>query len=716
AVYQEGHAAMVEGLGLEPGARLRRLRDAVLAGDPALDLATPAQSGTIVPAELPADARSFTARQAEVRWLREALLHADVAVIDGPGGVGKSALAVHVAHTMAGRFRDGVIYLDLHGATPGLQPLPVLDGLGHLLRSLGLDGSAVPAEVEGAVARYRSLTASSELLVILDNALDAHQVRPLVPAGAGCRTVVTSRAALTGLGLEGVRQLRLAGLADRDAVTLLSRISGPDRVRREPEAAADIARLCGGFPLAVRIVGARLSARPESRLSDLADRLADATRRLDTLEYDDLAVRAGIAVSVRHLREEPSGQDAAYVLPLLGLLDTPTHTPAATAALAGCSEPRAAAALEQLHDARLLESAGRDRYRFHDLIRLYAREQAAELPEEERSAALRRGFHHYLATVNTATQHVHPQVQEPYYGADQPGVALADAREAGEWTEAERDNLLAVTHQAMEDADPPVAIGLALGLHMPFNYRGWVTHLADVLLNALELAARCGDWAGQAQAGNYLGWAYRDQGRHEQAVERLEQAAVCWDMAALPHRKSGSFNNLGIINTMLGRLDLAHAHLSRALAIVEEAGDDYARAAILNNRANVLYRQGRFEDAIAQAKEANVVWTGTLYGEGLSRETLARAYMHAGRLEEAADNYRVALTLLREGGYRIGYAVAAWWSGQTLHALGRSALARRDWHGCFTALLEARLLTRSEVDELLEQPVPDMPRPIRNML
>ncbi|MFD2356679.1 NB-ARC domain-containing protein [Nonomuraea ferruginea] len=278
-----------------------------------------------------------------MKWLREALLHADVAVIDGPGGVGKSALAVHVAHTMSGRFRDGVIYVDLNGATPGLHPLPVLDGLGHLLRSLGLDGSAVPADVEGAVARYRSLTAAGELLVILDNALDAHQVRPLVPAGARCRTVITSRAALTTLddvhhphptGLGDVRHLHLAGLADRDAVTLLSRIAGPDRVQREPEAAAEIAGLCGGFPLAVQVAAARLAARPDWRLADLADRLADATRRLDTLQYDDLAVRASIAVSHRHLREEPSGHDAAYVLPLLGLLDTPTHTPAATAALA----------------------------------------------------------------------------------------------------------------------------------------------------------------------------------------------------------------------------------------------------------------------------------------------------------------------------------------------------------------------------------------------
>ncbi|WP_336211082.1 AfsR/SARP family transcriptional regulator [Nonomuraea sp. LPB2021202275-12-8] len=715
AVYQEGHTAMVEELGLEPGARLRRLQLAILTRDPVLELATPAQSSTIVPAELPVGTRSFTARQEEADWLREALLRTGVAVVDGPGGVGKSALAVHVAHAMAGRFRDGVIYVNLNGATPGLQPLPVLDALGHLLRSLGLDGSAVPADLEGAIARYRSLTAASDLLVILDNALDAEQVRPLIPAGLGCRAVITGRDALTTL--DNARHLHLAGLGDRDAVTLLARIAGPDRVQPEPEAAAKIAELCGGLPLAIRVAGARLAARPDWRLADLADRLADATRRLDTLQYADLAVRVSIAVSHRHLREEPNGHDAASVLPLLGLLDTPTHTPAATAALVGWPEARAEAALERLRGARLLESAARGRYRFHDLIRLYAREQAArELTEPERAAALRRGLHHYLATANTATQRVHSQVQEPYYGAEQPGVALASARETGEWTEAERDNLLAVAHQAAESAAPDTAIGLALGLHWPFNYRGWVTHLADVHLKAVGVAARCGDWAGQAQAESFLGWVYRDQGRYEQAIDHLERAVACWDKAALPHRRIGSFNNLGIIYTMLGQLDLARANLARALDIAEELDDRYSRGAIHNNRVHVLYRQGRFEEAIAQAKVAIVEWSGTLYGEGSSRASLARAYMHAGRLDEAADTFRVALALLHEAGYRIGHAVTAWWSGQTLHTLGRHAEARKDWRDCFATLLETRLLTRAEVDELLEQPVPDMPGPIRSML
>ncbi|WP_049565798.1 AfsR/SARP family transcriptional regulator [Nonomuraea sp. SBT364] len=716
AVYQDTRRIMVAELGIEPRAELRRLHQAILVKDPVLDLTTPAQQVGLgrpyVPAELPADTAAFTARATEIGRLRTALESTGgpaVTMIEGPGGIGKSALAVHVAHDMAARFTDGVLYVNLRGATDGLRPLTPIEALGQLLRSLGLDGSAVPATVDEASARYRSLTSARNVLIILDNALDTRQVRPLIPTGARCAVVITSRQSLTSL--DGASRLNLPTLAPSDSAALLARIAGPGRVHAEPEAAGRIIRLCGGLPLALRIAAARLAARPDWTLSYLADRLADATRRLDTLEYADLAVRAGIAVSHRHLSEEPNGQDAAHVLSLLALLDTPTHTPAATAALAGWPEARAEAALERLHDARLLESAGRGRYRFHDLIRLYAR----ELPTAGSAAALRRALHHYLATANAATGLVHLQPEEPAYAAEQPGVALADAREAGEWTEAERDNLLAVARQA---TDPGTAVALAIGLHWPFNYRGWVTQLADVHRNAAEMAGRCGDWAGQARVESFLGWIYRDQGRFEQAIDHLERAVECWDKTALPHRKMGPLNKLGVVHTVTGRLDLAVENLAQALDLAEKAGDRYGRGAVLNNRVHVLYRQGRFDEAIEQARAAIVEWDGVgiRYGDGVSRATLARAFMHAGRLTEAAGTYQVALTLMREAGYRAGYAVTAWWSAHTQHALGRHAEARQDWRNCFESLLESRLLTQEDVDGLLEQPVPDMPGPLRNML
>lgn len=330
AVYQDTRRVMVEELGIEPSNELRRLHQAILIRDPVLDLSAPAQDVTlaepVVPAELPGDTQAFTARATEMERLRAALVTGGgsvITVIDGPGGIGKSALAVHVAHAVSGRFTDGVVYVNLHGSTAGLAPLTSIEALRHLLRSLGLDGTAIPADPSEAAARYRSLTATCNLLVILDNARDVRQVRPLIPGGAGCRVLITSRDPLAVL--DNAHHLHLGTLDDSDAAALLTRVVGADRVRAEPEATAEIVRLCGGFPLALRIAGARLAARPDRAISDLAIRLADATRRLDLLEYADLAVRAGIAVSHQHLREEPAWRDAAHLLALLGLLELPTH-------------------------------------------------------------------------------------------------------------------------------------------------------------------------------------------------------------------------------------------------------------------------------------------------------------------------------------------------------------------------------------------------------
>ncbi|KAB8196467.1 tetratricopeptide repeat protein [Nonomuraea phyllanthi] len=727
AVYRRTRQIMISELGLEPGPELRRLHQAVLAKDPALDLTTPDQQVTVseryIPAELPADTHAFTARATEINRVRTALGPADgptygpaLTVIDGPGGVGKSALAVHVTHTMAARFTDGVIYLNLHGSTPGLDPLTTAQALRHLLSSLGLDGTAVPADPDEAAARYRSLTATCNLLVILDNARDARQVRPLIPAGAGCRVLITSRDPLSTL--DNARHLHLGTLNATEAVALLSRLAGPDRVRAEPQAAERIAHLCGGFPLALRIVGARLAARPDWTLSDLEVRLADATRRLDVLEYADLAVRAGIAVSHHHLHEEPTGRDAAHLLPLLGLLGLPTHTPAATAALTGWPHHRAEAALERLKDARLLEPAGPDRYQFHDLVGLYARERAhQDLSEEERTTAVRRALHHYLTTLWLASTMVNDDavLRCP---VELPDMTFEDLAEAERWVQDERDNLLVIAQQALDGPDPATAIGLAIGLHWPFCYQGWHTQLADIYTHAIEVADRIAAWEDKAQLRNFLGWVHRDQGRYDTAITQLETALTDWDRAGLPRRKAGALNNLGVINTIVGRLDEALGYLESALALNDDAERPGATATIRNNRVHVYYRQGRFDEAIAEARQLVELGpkAGPLADAGIAHGSLGDAYRHAGRLSEAVESYTTAVRLLRESGYRLKEAVSRWWFGTTLHDLGRYGEAREQWEDSVRLLRDARLLTPREATEILAQDVPETPQPIKNML
>ncbi|WP_049558169.1 AfsR/SARP family transcriptional regulator [Nonomuraea sp. SBT364] len=723
AVYQNTRKIMVSELGIEPGAEVRRLHQAVLVNDPVLDLTTPAQqvtvSGPYIPAELPADTHTFTARVAEIGRLRTALGPTGrpaVTVIDGPGGIGKSALAVHVAHALAARFTDGVIYLNLHGSTPGLAPLAPARALRHLLRSLGLDGAAVPTDPGEAAARYRSLTATCNLLLILDNARDVHQVRPLIPAGPGCRVLITSRDPLATL--DNATHLHLGTLDAADAAALLYRLAGPDRARAEPQAIEQVVHLCGGFPLALRIVGARLAARPDWTLSDLAKRLADATRRLDVLEYADLAVRASISVSHHHLREEPAGHDAAHLLPLLGLLDLPSRTPAATAALTGWPRHRAEAALERLQDARLLEPAGPDRYQFHDLAGLYARERAhQDLPEQERTAAVRRALHHYLTTAWMATTLFHndPVVRCP---VELPDNTFKDPAEAGRWAQDERDNLLAAAQQALAGPDPETAIGLAIGLHWPSYYQGWHTQLADIYARAIEVADRIGAWEDKAQLRSFLGWVYRDQGRHDAGIAQLKTALTDWDRAGLPSRKAGAFNNLGVIHTLVGRLDEALGYFESALKLNNDAGRPGAAAAVRNNRMHVYYRQGRFDEAIAEARRLVELWQkmDPRAGAGSAYESLGDACRHAGRLTEAMESYTTAVRLLHESGYRLKEAVCRWRLGTTLHDLGRNGEARKQWAESVRLLREARILTSGEASEILAPAVPETPQPIKNML
>ncbi|MEV5898187.1 AfsR/SARP family transcriptional regulator [Nonomuraea fuscirosea] len=756
-VYQRLRRVMVDELGVEPGAEIRELQHAVLVKDPELDLPPEQRAAPgrpVAPAELPAGTQAFTARAAEIERLRADLTgdagaeqlgagptgaargehpSADpatgaqgepsragaagggaVTVISGPGGIGKSALAVHVAHAVAGRFTDGVIYVDLHGSTAGLTPLTPVEALRHLLRSLGLDGTAVPVDAEEAAARYRSLTAASHLLVILDNARDARQVRSLLPAGPGCRVLVTSRDPL--VTLDNARHLRLGRLDDTEAVALLARVAGAGRVEAEPEAAVEIARLCGGFPLALRIMGARLAARPDWSPADLAVRLADATRRLDLLEYADLAVRASIAVSHEQLREEPGRQDAARLLALLGLVDLPTHTLATTAALTDWTEHRAETALEHLTDARLLEPAGSGRYRIHDLVRLYAREQ--QVPDDDRAGAAGRVLDHYLATAQQAcTLLFGGGVAGSMFPAERPGEELTTLADANDWVRRERDNLLAAARQAARDADRSAA-SLTNAIIWLFERRGWFPELIEVTEQALRLTEEEEDWTARAYLSQGLGGIHQQLGRFRTCVTYLEEGLACWDRAGQPDKKAGILNDLGVTYTVMGRYDDAHAALEEALAIIERTKRRVHESYVRNNRVHVFYRQGRHEEAVSEARHALALTeeSGDTGDLGTAHDTLADAYRACGMAHEAVGRYRKAIELQRTAGYTMGAAVSCWWLGRTLYDLGRHEEARRSWQESLEILSEARLLTPAEVAGYLAQPIPDTPVPIRNQL
>lgn len=406
--YQDARKLLVAELGVEPGPELGRLELAILRRDAVLDppgrttvVGSSSLSAPAAPAELPADVASFTGRDDEVRRLRGLLSRPSyglmaVCAIAGAAGVGKSALAIHVARGVASSYPDGQLYVNLHGATPGVRPLSSFEALRRLLRTLDHPSAGSPLDVGEAAARFRTLTAGRRLLIVLDDASGEAQVRPLLPGSSDCAVLLTGRAVLSTL--EGAVHVQLGTLRQAEAEELLARLAGRHRVAAEPHAVAEIVRLCGLLPLAIRAAAARLVARPDWSLAAFAGRLGFARGRLDELEHADLAVRGSFVVSLRGLSGE-----VVRLFELFGLLDVPYLDTGTLAALGGLPRESVEALLDRLVEAQLVQIVAPGRYAMHELVRLYSRERAEErLPAAERAAAVRRAQHHYLTTARAA--------------------------------------------------------------------------------------------------------------------------------------------------------------------------------------------------------------------------------------------------------------------------------------------------------------------------
>jgi DNA-binding SARP family transcriptional activator len=390
AAYRQARQTMIKELGIEPGERLQQLERAILNSDPVLapeaGPVTIFLPGRLVPRLLPAGIADFTGRTGEIGQIRCRLMHAageehriavPVVVIAGKGGVGKTSIAVRASHEMAGHFADGQLFADLHGGTS--RPVSAAEVLERFLRALGVPGAQVPDGLDERAEMYRNLVAGRKILVVLDDAAGEGQVSPLLPGGGAAAVMITSRSRLAGLA--GAVRIEVDGLDAGGSVDLLARIIGAERVAAQPEAAAAVAQLCGHLPLALRIAGARLSARPHWGIQQLAERLADETRRLDELTHADMGIRASISLSY-----EGVGEQARRLFRRLALWEAPTFPGWLGAALLGQPLASAGDLLDELIAAQLVEVTGAEagphaRYRFHDLIHVFARERlAAEEP------------------------------------------------------------------------------------------------------------------------------------------------------------------------------------------------------------------------------------------------------------------------------------------------------------------------------------------------
>jgi tetratricopeptide (TPR) repeat protein len=655
-------------------------------------------SGGAAPCQLPPDVADFVGRTELVRWLRQLLAPPPdatagesavgavmVCAVAGTAGVGKSALAVHIAHQLAGEFRDGQLYASLRGAHP--HPPDPGEVLAWLLRALGVDGAAIPAGVEERAALYRSRLAGRRVLVVLDDARGEAQVRPLLPGSPTCAVLVTSRGRLAGL--EGARLVDLDVLEPEQAVALLGRIVGPRRVAAEPAAAAELARLCGYLPLAVRIAGSRLAARSHWRLTQLVDRLADQRRRLDELAHGQLAVRASLTLS--HQALQPASR---LLFGRLGLLQAPDVAAWVAAALLDCPTERAAELADRLVDARLLEVAGRDatgqvRYRFHDLVGVYARERAeAEDPPAERCAALARAFGAWLHLAEHADARLGNPLLEPVYGSaprwpvDQQttGRLLADPLA---WLEAERAGLVAAVTQAASLGMAGLSWELCSALTQFLATRVHLDEWRRCTGQALAAARRARDARGEAAVLLSLGTLETLRpggGRHQEALDCWRDALGIFEQLGEDSGRAMALAALAVYRNDRAAFQQRRQQIQDALAILDQGGDGNlrARACVLQCLGDLHHNHGRFEQARRCFQEALGVHRGlgSRRGEARLLYQLGAVRIKQGRDRQAVAMLRQALGILRPAGDRLSGTPAKVCLGTALVHLGRHAEAR----------------------------------------
>lgn len=592
-VYHRTRRALVEQLGLEPGNELQRLERAILTGDPMLEAPT---TPFITPAQLPADITDFTGRRAQLATVAHLAAAADrvatvVVTITGKAGVGKTTLAVRAAHRLRAHYPDGQLFVDLRARA---HPLTPADVLARFLRSLGVDRRAIPDDAEERAALYRSRLADRRLLIVLDNAECEAQLRPLLPGTPGCAVLITSRTRLAGL--IGVRLVDLDIFEADQAVELLARLAGPRRVATEPAAAREIVRLCGFLPLALRVAGARLGSRRHWPLSRLEADLTDEQHRLDKLRLGDLDVRASLTLSYQSL-------DAMCrrAFRLLGLLEVRDFAPWVAAAMLDVSQSRAEELVDTLVDGHLLEVAGHGasgqlRYRFHDLLRTYAREvAAAQETEADRRVALERAFAGWLALAEGAarcltTSTFAETVDTGTCWRPDESILKAVIADPCGWFKSEWPAVASVVEQAFTAGSAQLGWALGVRLARIFLVRGYYDdwrHVCELMVTA----------ARRAVPGAAEGMTLRAPTELHRLALRLDEILDGIDKLLRARPGAGGRAGRPRVAGTIGTVSEALLQLEHALACLRELADRRSDASAMRQLGTVHRLQRSHEKA-----------------------------------------------------------------------------------------------------------------------
>ncbi|MGW9453354.1 AfsR/SARP family transcriptional regulator [Streptomyces sp. NPDC055632] len=769
--FRTGRRILADELGLEPGRELRELESAILAGalppptgagadarparppvgahrdrvratapdapvanegaeppetdGPAASAPEPAPAPETVrqdtvPHQLPAAVADFVSDDARTAALERALTGGPdrttvgLAAITGKPGTGKSTLAVHVAHTLAETgFPDGQLYCDLRGTTGA--PATPAEVLGRFLRALGIPGQLIPETLDERAEMYRTRLASRRVLVVLDDAAGEGQVLPLLPGSRGCAVLVTGRARLTAL--PGAHRVELDVLDEDMALELLSRIVGRERVAGEAQAAQALVRTVGRLPLALRIVAARLAARPHWTLASMVQRLANERHRLDELTHGEMTMRASLSLTYEGL-----GPDDRRLLRLLSMAQAPTLPSWLAGALLDDRRPFPSDLMEPLVDVQMLdvdgvERTGGFRYRFHEIIRVYAREQlAAHHPPEVRREA--------LARMAGGWMHLTQQAHRKVYGGDftvlhgdaprwEPPASYTEEVLADplSWLDAEQTALCRMVEHAADEGLHDLSWDLATSLVTLFEVRGHYDLWEQTHLKALAAVRKAGNLRGTAAVRASLGSLYMSRSQYDTARQALTSALDVFQALDEPRGEALCRRDMALIARTNGDDASALELYRRSLADFDRAGDVVGRAIVLTQSAHIRMRQGEIDAAQTQLDEALEIYEGVGYTGGRAR-TLRRVgqlLLEQGRSDLAVLTFTEVLELCRDSGDVIGEGHLLRDLGHAFAVMGRPDRARDFYDRAVAAReeimdLSGGALVRLDLARLVEEP------------
>lgn len=730
-VRRRVRTVLVRELGIEPGRELQDLEQAILNRDMSLDWrpdgggeptaappaapsagSGPAMTSPMVPHELPFSIADFTGREDLLDAMKGILLanrrgavevySVPIVAISGKGGVGKSSVAIRVAHELKEEFPDGHLFGDFHAATSD-SPAAML---ARFLRAMGVSGSAIPEDPEERARMFRSVVARRRLLVVLDDVAGEEQVLPLLPGSPNCAVLVTSRTRLSGL--PGATWIDVESFDTTNSVELLRKIVGPARVDAQPEATVQLVRLCGGLPLALRIAGARLASRPHWTISELVRRLGNEARRLDEFSHRGLELRMTIASSYRAL--DPCAQ---RLFRLCAAVDSPDFPGWIAAALLDCSLAEADEVLHDLVDARMLDtveySGERVRYRFHDLLRVYALEQLSETDTaEERAAAVDRVLGAWLGLAEEAHRHeyggdytiLHGDAlrwRPPWDG----GAGTVDPWQPGrDWLDVERGALVLAIRQAAAAGLDELCWDLALTSVTLFETKGYFDLWRETTELALAVTERAGNRTGRAAMLYSLGALHMFQKRLTDAQACLADALAVFEEDDNTHGRGLVLRNIALVRGLRGDTAAMLATYTSALDLLREVGDRMAEAQVLRSLAkfwidegDVAAGQPLLEEARAICKEVRC-----LRGEAQVEHQFAYLYLSMGQVQRSLTSMHTVLLIVRDIGDRIGEAYALYGMGIIRHRQGRSGAAERTLlHALALALRVGERLVQGQV-------------------